>query len=201
MSMPAPICTLLPVLGPRLIGTRIGFRTLISLTTSCDIDRSEEGNGDSILETSNTELEPGRESESDGVPNAEGEGKEPRAERFISCVAFRASRISDAEEPPLKRCSRGEESELDAQAGGWKEGLGRGGALVREGSAQPREPVREVRSSADFRGGGEDSKGLGLYGAASEEVDSASGEGGGEEVVGWGFIAVLGGVVDRDRVE
>jgi hypothetical protein len=198
MSIPAPICTLLPVLGPRLSGTRIGFGILISLTTACDIDRSEEGNGDSILETSNTELEPGRESESDGVPNAEEEGKEPRAERFTSCVAFRASRISDADEPPLKRCSRGEESELDAQAGGWK---GLGGVLVREGSTQPRVEVREATSTADFCGGGEDSRGLGLYGAAFEGVDSASGEGGREEVVGWGFIAVLGGVVDRDRVE
>lgn len=113
-----------------------------------------------MREASKVELEP------EGVPKNEEE-RSPRAARLSFRVLLRASRMSDAEEPPLKRCSRGEEREEDFQAGGWKDG--RGGGLTRVGSAQPKEAVRDARSS--FGGEVEEgvgSRGTGLY---SEEVD------------------------------
>jgi hypothetical protein len=47
------------------------------------------------------------------------EGEDDSSARLLrSRVSLRAARMSLAEEPPLKRCSRGEEREADLQAGG-----------------------------------------------------------------------------------
>jgi len=139
------------------------------------------------------------ELEPEGVPKKEEEGS-PRAARFSTRVLLSASRMSEAEEPPLKRCSRGELRDEEAHAGGWKDG--RGGGFTRVGSAQPREAVRDARSS--FGGDGEVEEGVGWRGTGlySEEADWDSAGGSGvEEVVGWGLIAVLWGVVDKDRCD
>jgi hypothetical protein len=77
---------------------------------------------------------------------------------FWARVSFSAARMSEAEEPPLKRCSRGEERELEAQAGV----LYFGGPARREGSVQPRLEAREERSGVDLSEGvDEDSRGTG----------------------------------------
>lgn len=108
--------------------------------------------------------------------------------------------MSLAEEPPLKRCSRGELREEEDQAGGWK--AARRGGVSLLGSAQPREEVRDARSSFGFSEGvWEDSTGTGLKGAESGELGPAAGGGRVEEVVGRGFIAVLLEVVDKDRAD
>jgi hypothetical protein len=74
-------------------------------------------------------------------------GGDERAAFKRSRVSLRAARMSLAEEPPLKRCSRGEERELEAQAGGWYR---RGGGERRLGFVQPKLAVRDARSSFGF---------------------------------------------------
>ncbi len=85
-------------------------------------------------------------------------GEEEEGIFFWARVSFSAARMSEAEEPPLKRCSRGEERELEAQAGV----LYFGGPARREGSVQPRLEAREERSGVDLSEvGAEDSMGTG----------------------------------------
>ena len=111
-------------------------------------------------------------------------------------MEFKAARRSEAEEPPLRRCSKGEEREEAAHCGGLKPTF-RGG-VRRSGSLQPRPFVREARS-AGFCG----EEWLDSLDDASEvEVESVGAGGGGvEDVVGCGLIAARRGVVDSDRID
>jgi hypothetical protein len=77
---------------------------------------------------------------------------------FWARVSFSAARMSEAEEPPFKRSSRGEERELEAQAGV----LCFLGGARREGSVQPRLEATEARSGTCLSEGvEEDSMGPG----------------------------------------
>jgi hypothetical protein len=126
-------------------------------------------------------------------------GEEEEGRFLWARVSFSAARMSEAEEPPLKRCSRGEESELEAQAGV----LSFGGRARREGSDQPRLDAREERSGFCLSGGvDEDSIGTGRYvDDSSAELDSRAGGGGVEAVVGTGLIAFCCRVVDIHRAD
>jgi hypothetical protein len=91
-------------------------------------------------------------------PPRKSAGEEEEGRFFWARVSFNAARMSEAEEPPLKRCSRGEERVLEAQAGV----LYFGGPARREGSVQPRLEAREERSGVDLSEGvDEDSRGTG----------------------------------------
>ena len=128
--------------------------------------------------------------------NSEAEDGSRMERLFASRVAFSALRMSDAELPPLKRCSWVEEREEARQAGGWKGR--RGGGVRREGSLQPRPAAMELRSLGAFGGG------WGKEGDAFVEVEGESvgvGGGGAEDVVGRGLIAGLWEVVDRERID
>ncbi len=81
-----------------------------------------------------------------GPRKSAGEEEEEEGRFFWARVSFSAARMSEAEEPPLKRCSRGEERELEAQAGR----LNFGGPARREGSVQPRLEAREESSGLDL---------------------------------------------------
>ena len=145
--------------------------------------------GDSMREASNREellLEPRKSAGED------------RGRFLWARVSFSAARMSEAEEPPLKRSSRGEERELEAQAGV----LSFLGGARREGSVQPRLEVREARSGIDLSEGVEaDSMGTGRwFDDSAGELDSGVG-GGLEEVVGSGLIAFCCGVVDIHRAD
>jgi hypothetical protein len=126
-------------------------------------------------------------------------GEEEEGRFFWARVSFSAARMSEAEEPPLRRSSRGEERELAAQAGV----LCFLGGARREGSVQPRLEAREARSGVDLSEGvDEGSMGTGRWvDDSSGELDSGAGGGGLEEVVGSGLIAFCCGVVDINRAD
>lgn len=85
-------------------------------------------------------------------------GEEEEGRFFWARVSFSAARMSEAEEPPFKRSSGGEERELEAQAGV----LCFLGGARREGSVQPRLEATEARSGTCLSEGvEEDSMGPG----------------------------------------
>ena len=120
--------------------------------------------------------------------------RSPRPTRVLFSVLSR----SEAEVPPLSRCSNDLEREEAAHAGAWNPGF-RGAR--REGSFQPSSAVRKSRSSAGFAGFCGDGS-LDGGDVSAEEVESVGAGGGGvEDVVGWGLIAALWTVVDSNRID